>query len=83
MPTKISKPHNAPVSRVAMSPPELDDASTVYSRGGRSGGTFSDISDTTSSRGPGIDVMDELTDQFSRMRDSTKMDRNVVKQAQT
>lgn len=66
-----------------MSPPELDDASTVYSKGGRSGGTFSDISDDFSSRGPGIDVMDELTDGISRIWDPTKMDRLVVKQTQS
>lgn len=83
MPTKTSKTYNHPVSRVAMSPPELDEVNTIYSSR-RSGGTLSDISDDYESRYPdGIDVMDELTDRMNSVFDPTKMDRSIVKQAQT
>lgn len=83
MPTKTSTTYNHPVSRVAMSPPELDETSTVYSSR-RSGGTLSDISDDYESRyHSGIDVMDELSDRMNSVFDPTKMDRSIVKQAQT
>lgn len=66
-----------------MSPPELDETSTIYSSGRRSG-TLSDISDDYESRyHPGIDVMDELSDRMNSVFDPTKMDRVIVKQAQT
>lgn len=67
-----------------MSPPELSDAGTVYSR--TSGGTYSDISgsDEYESRYPaGIDVMDELSERMNSVFDPVKMDRSIVRQAQT
>ncbi|KAK5940296.1 hypothetical protein PMZ80_007716 [Knufia obscura] len=83
MPTKTSTAYNAPVSRVAMSPPEISDTSTVYS--GRRSGTLSDISDDyESARYPtAIDVMDELTDRMDKVSDYTKMDKAIARQAQT
>lgn len=84
MPTKTSTTYNLPVSRVAMSPPELDETSTIYSSGRRSG-TLSDISDDyeSSRYHSGIDVMDELSERMNSVFDPTKMDRVIVKQAQT
>lgn len=84
MPTKTSPTYNIPVSRVAMSPPELDETSTIYSSGRRSG-TLSDISDDyeSSRYHAGIDVMDELSERMNSVFDPTKMDRVIVKQAQT
>ena len=65
-----------------MSPPELSDAGTVYSR--TSGGTYSDISDDYDSRyKPGIDVMDELSERMNTVFDPMKMDKSIVRQAQT
>lgn len=68
-----------------MSPPELSDAGTIYSR--TSGGTYSDISgsDDYESRynAGGIDVMDELSERMNSVFDPMKMDRSIVRQAQT
>ena len=67
-----------------MSPPELSDAGTVYSR--TSGGTYSDIggSDDYESRyPPGIDVMDELSERMNTVFDPLKMDKSIARQAQT
>ena len=83
MPTKKSATYNHPVSRVAMSPPELSETSTIYSSR-RSGGTLSDISDEYESRyPPGIDVMDELSERMNSVFDPMKMDRSIARQAQT
>lgn len=67
-----------------MSPPELSDTSTVYSSR-RSGGTLSDVSDDYESRyqSSGIDVMDELSERMNNVFDPMKMDRSIVRQAQT
>lgn len=84
MPTKKSTTYSHPTTRVAMSPPELSDAGTVYSR--TSGGTYSDISgsDEYESRyPPGIDVMDELSERMNTVFDPLKMDKSIARQAQT
>lgn len=83
MPTKASTQYNYPMSRVAMSPPELSDTSTVYSSR-RSGGTLSDLSDDYDSRYPaGIDVMDELSERMNNVFDPIRMDKSIARQAQT
>lgn len=90
MPTKAPA-SSQPLSRIAMSPPELSDTSTIYSRS--TGGTFSDRSsyaESHSSRGysargypSGIDVMDELSDRMNSAFDPIRMDRSMARQAQT
>src|SRR4051812_23929863 len=82
MPAKSSSKHN-PVSRVAMSPPELSETSTVYSSR-RSGGTLSEISDDCESRYPtDINVMDQLNERMETLWNPTNMDKMIAGQAKT
>lgn len=84
MPAKPSSPtYNHPVSRVALPPPELSDASTVCSTH-RSGGTFSEISDDYESRYPtDINVMDQLNERMETLWNPTNMDKMIANQAKT
>lgn len=93
MPSK-APPYNSPASRVAMSPPELSDASTTYGSSRHSGGTYSARS---SSYAPshtsrdyddynptsGVDVVDMLSERMNGAFDTMKMDHSLVRQAQT
>jgi len=65
-----------PVSRVAGSPPEVSDVSTTT---GSSGGEF----ETSSVSYPSVDVIDMLNDRMANLFDPSRLDKGVVKQAQT
>jgi len=93
MPSKAPA-YNYPVSRVAMSPPELSDTSTSYSGSRPSGGSYSARSSNyapSHSSGDydsygsnsGIDVVDELSSRMDRVFDPMKMDRSLAQQVQT
>lgn len=81
-----------PVSRVAVSPPDLSDASTV-SGGRTSAASYSVNSDSyagsvsgdyeTSSGGSynGVDVVDMLSDRMNSAFDPIRLDKNLAKQA--
>lgn len=95
MPSKAPA-YSYPVSRVAMSPPELSDTSTIFSGSRRSGGTFSTRSsnyeyapshngndhESTYSHS-GVDVMDMLSERMNNVFDPMRMDKSLAKQAQT
>jgi len=82
-----------PVSRVAMSPAEISDASTVggsrtsasYSANSSSyAGSASGEYDTSSSGGyAGVDVVDMLSDRMNSAFDPIRMDKGLATQAQT
>jgi biogenesis of lysosome-related organelles complex 1 subunit KXD1 len=93
MPSKAPA-FNYPVSRVAMSPPELSDSSTNYSGSRHSGGSYSARSSSyapsQSSRDyddynatSGVDVVDMLSERMNGAFDTMKMDRSLARQAQT
>lgn len=90
MPSK--SPAYYPVSRVAVSPPDVSDASTVT--GGRtSTASYSVNSDSyagsvsgdyeTSSGGSynGVDVVDMLSERMNSAFDPIRLDKNLAKQA--
>lgn len=91
MPSKAPAYHH-PVSRVALSPPELSDSST-YSGSRSSGRSYSAHSseyaasqsgdyDSYNSH-PGVDVVDMLSDRMNSAFSPIKMDQSLVRQAQT
>ena len=92
MPSKTPT-YSYPVSRVAMSPPEMSDTSTSYS-GRTSGGSYSARSSNyapSHSSGEydsyhshsGVDVVDMLSDKMNSAFDPIRMDRSLADQAQT
>jgi biogenesis of lysosome-related organelles complex 1 subunit KXD1 len=92
MPSKAPAYHY-PVSRIAMSPPELSDSST-YRSGSRSSGQS--YSARSSSYAPSqhsdydsynsasaVDVVDMLSDRMNTAFEPIRMDKSLAKQAQT
>jgi hypothetical protein len=90
MPSKAPA-YNYPVSRVAMSPPELSDSSTTYSsRHSSRTSRSSSYAPSQSSRDyedynstSGVDVVDMLSERMNDAFDTMKMDRSLARQAQT
>lgn len=81
-----------PVSRVAMSPAEVSDASTVggsrtsasYSANSSSyAGSASEYDTSSSGSYPSVDVVDMLSDRMNSAFDPIRMDKALATQAQT
>ncbi|KIX03438.1 uncharacterized protein Z518_06990 [Rhinocladiella mackenziei CBS 650.93] len=93
MPPKTSS-YSLPVSRVAISPPELSDTGTTYDGSRTSAGSYSARSsnyapshssgdyDSCNSQS-GVDVVDMLADKMNGAFDPIRMDRSLASQAQT
>ncbi|EHY53704.1 hypothetical protein HRR83_003918 [Exophiala dermatitidis] len=88
--------YSYPVSKVAVSPPELPDTSTSYGGSRTSAGSYSarssncDYAPSLSSGDyesynapPGVDVVDMLSERMNSAFDPIRMDRSLAKQAQT
>ncbi|KAL1982254.1 hypothetical protein VTN96DRAFT_1623 [Rasamsonia emersonii] len=89
VPSKAPAPANYyPVTRVAVSPPELSDSSTTAgSRTSGFSGTSSSYAgsvggDYESSSASGVDVVDMLNDRMNDAFDPTPLDRGLAMQAQ-
>jgi biogenesis of lysosome-related organelles complex 1 subunit KXD1 len=83
MPSKTPAYHY-PVSRVALSPPEMSDSST-YSGSRSSGRSYSALSNDydSYSSASGVDVVDMLSDRMNTAFDPIRMDQSLARQAQT
>ena len=90
MPSKAPA-YNYPVSRVALSPPEMSDSST-YSDGHSSSRSYSvrsgdyagsQSSDHDSYSHSGVDVVDMLSERMNSAFDPIRMDKSLARQAQT
>lgn len=91
MPSKAPAYNYSPVSRVALSPPEMSDSSTYSGRS--SGRSYSALSsDYAASQSSeydsynshsGVDVVDMLAERMNSAFDPTRMDKSLVRQAQT
>jgi hypothetical protein len=91
MPSKAPAGANLfPVSRVAVSPPEISDSSTTsgsrtsgYSLGPSSyAGSFSGDYESSTASYSGVDVVDMLSDRMNNAFDPTPLDKGLAKQAQ-
>lgn len=90
MPSKAPA-YNYPLSRVALSPPEMSDSST-YSESRSSGRSYSarssdyagsQSSDYDSYSNSGVDVVDMLSERMNSAFDPIRMDKSLARQAQT
>jgi len=91
MPSKAPAYHY-PVSRIAMSPPEMSDSSTTYSGSRSSGQSYSarssnyaasQSSDEGYNSASGVDVVDMLSERMNSAFEPIRMDKSLAKQAQT
>ncbi len=92
MPSKAPAYQGYPVSRVALSPPELSDSST-YGGSRSSGRSYSARSsdyaasqssdDYSYNSHSGVDVVDMLSDRMNSAFDPIRMDKSLARQAQT
>lgn len=92
MPSKAPAYHY-PVSRIAMSPPEMSDSSTAYYDSRSSGQSYSVGSDSYAASqnsdyesyksASGVDVSDMLSERMNTAFEPLRMDKAVAKQAQT
>ena len=91
MPSKAPAYNYSPVSRVALSPPEMSDSSTYSGRS--SGRSYSALSsDYAASQSSdydsynshsGVDVVDMLSERMNSAFDPIRMDKSLARQAQT
>jgi hypothetical protein len=86
MPSKAPA-YNYPVSRVALSPPEMSDSSTYSGRSsGRSYSALSSdyaASQSSDYDNSGVDIVDMLSERMNTAFDPIRMDKSLVRQAQT
>jgi biogenesis of lysosome-related organelles complex 1 subunit KXD1 len=92
MPSKAPAYHY-PVSRIAMSPPEMSDSSTTYSGSRSSGQSYSARSSSYAASqssdydsynsASGVDVVDMLSERMNSAFELNRMDKSLAKQAQT
>ncbi len=92
MPSKAPAYHY-PVSRIAMSPPEMSDSSTTYSGSRSSGQSYSARSSSCAASqssdyesynsASGVDVVDMLSERMNSAFEPIRMDKSLAKQAQT
>lgn len=92
MPSKAPAYHY-PVSRIAMSPPEMSDSSTTYSGSRSSGQSYSARSSSYAASqssdydsynsASGVDVVDMLSERMNSAFEPIRMDKSLAKQAQT
>ena len=83
MPSK-TPPYHYPLSRVALSPPEMSDSST-YSASRSSGRSYSARSSDYDSynSASGVDVVEMLSERMNTAFDPIRMDQSLARQAQT
>jgi len=92
MPSKAPAYHY-PVSRIAMSPPEMSDSSTTYSGSRSSGQSYSARSSNYAASqssdydsynsASGVDVVDMLSERMNSAFEPIRMDKALAKQSQT
>src|SRR5271170_957465 len=87
MPSKAPAYNYSPVSRVALSPPEMSDSSTYSGRSsGRSYSALSSdyaASQSSDYDNSGVDIVDMLSERMNTAFDPIRMDKSLVRQAQT